>query len=238
MIRRLLACPDCDNRLTRTQTVLGWIYLPVHFLLLPLLAGVYLAVVPDGLSVIDLNLLVMGVSMAFVLIVMGQWLRRCFDVLLDNPGRCALCLAIGGSASYTLMLIVNLSLLLLGDGLENPNNESIALLAGSDYGAMLSFTVFLAPLVEETLFRGVVFGTIRAKSRVAAYIVSTLLFSLAHVWQYALVYLDPRYFIYMLQYVPLSLVLNWQYERSGSIWTPTAYHMLNNALSFYLMAQL
>lgn len=238
MIRRLFACPKCDSRMTYTQSVLGCICLPVYVLLIPLLAAVYMAFVPNGLSVTELNGLMLGAGIAFVLIAEGEWLRRNFYVLLDAPGRCALCLATGTAANYALSFIVNMALLLLLGGLSNPNNISITELADGEFGTQLAYVVFLAPLVEETLFRGALFGTIRAKNRAAAYIVSALLFSAAHVWQYALIYLDPRLFVYMLQYLPFSLVLAWQYERSGSIWTPIVFHMLHNTLALFLLTSL
>lgn len=238
MIRRLLACPDCDNALTRTQAVLGWIYLPLHFAVIPLLASLYVMYAPGSYTALDVNKIYFGLGIAFVLIVMGDWLRRNFYVLLDRPGRFALCLAIGFAANWVMSLAVQLVLLLIQGVEENPNNEALLEMTGSDLGAMMGITVFLAPLVEEPLFRGVVFGTIRTKSRVAAYAVSVLLFALLHVWQYVLIYADAWYFIYMLEYLPVSLVLAWLYERSGSIWTSIAFHMLFNALSFALMTVL
>lgn len=238
MIRRLFACPECDNRLTRTQTVLGWCYLPMHFFVVPTLASLYVVYAPGAYSGVDVNKIYFGVGIVFVLIVMGEWLRRNFYVLLEHPGRFALCLAIGFAADYLLSIIVQLALLLIQGVEENPNNQELARMSGDDFGAMLGITVFLAPMVEEPLFRGVVFGSIRGKSRAAAYAVSVLLFSLLHVWQYVLIYADAWYFIYMLQYLPVSFVLAWLYERSGTIWTPIAFHMLFNGMSFYLMSVL
>lgn len=238
MIRRLFSCPECDNRMTYTQTLLGWFYLPLHLFLLPLFIGMFAFFTRTELSGVFVNELYFGTGTVFVLLVMGEWLRRNFYVLLDRPGRFALCLAVGFAADYVMSLAVQLVLMLVPGAVGNPNNAELAELAGSDYSAMAGLSVFLAPMVEETLFRGVVFGTIRRKSRTAAYAVSALLFALLHVWQYALIDSDPWYFIYMLQYLPVSLVLAWQYERSGSIWTPIAFHMLINVFSFYVLTRL
>ena len=235
MIRRLFACPECGNRLTRTQAALGWCYLPMHIFLVPLLVSVAAAFAPVELDGAETNLICFAVGTVFVLTVMGPWLRRNFDVLVENPGRCALCLAIALAADYEITLLVQIILLLLEQSIENPNNAQVAVYASYNYGAMRAAAVFLAPVVEETLFRGVVFGTIRRKSRAAAYAVSMLLFGLYHVWQYALIYADPWQLVYMAQYLPAAFVLSWQYERSGSIWTPIAFHMLVNALSLYVL---
>jgi len=236
VLKRLFACPECDNGMTPGQKVLGWCYLPMHFVVIPLLVTMLAYYAPGDYTGVDVNKIYFGLGFAFVLLVMGSFLRRNFDVLLDHPGRCALCLVIGFAADYALSIAVRVVLLLLEGARGNPNNAELYELSGADFGAMLGISVFLGPVVEETLFRGVVFGTLRKKSRVAAYTVSILLFALMHVWQYVLVYADWRILIYMLEYVPVSFVLAWQYERSGSIWTPIVFHMLFNALSFFVMA--
>lgn len=237
MLRRLFACPECDNRLTHTQAVLGWCWLPVHMVIMPVLASMLAAYAPVSLGGAEVNLACYAASAGYVLAVMWTWLKRNFYVLLDNPGRCALCLAIAVAVDYEATIAVQIVLLLLENGLDNPNSAQVAAYASDNYGAMKAAAVFLAPLVEETLFRGVVFGTIRRRSRVAAYAVSMLLFGFYHVWEYALIYADPWQLLYMAQYLPVAFVLDWQYERSGSIWTPVAFHMLFNALSFFLMTR-
>ena len=46
---------------------------------------------------------------------------------------------------------------------------------------MIFMTVFLAPVTEELIFRGVVFTSVREHSRVLAYVISALLFGFIHV---------------------------------------------------------
>ena len=81
--------------------------------------------------------------------------------------------------------------------------------------------IVVAPVTEELLFRGALFGSLRARigSRAAA-LLSSLLFAAVHGSLTALVPL----FV-------LALVLCWVYERSGSLVAPVAVHMLNNATS-------
>jgi membrane protease YdiL (CAAX protease family) len=38
-----------------------------------------------------------------------------------------------------------------------------------------------------------------------------------------------------VQYLPISIVLAWIYERSGTIWTSIFFHMGINAMSFYVL---
>ena len=95
--------------------------------------------------------------------------------------------------------------------------------------------VFLAPFVEEVLFRGLVFGNLRGKSRTVAYLVSCLLFALLHVWQFAVVNRDLAYFLLMVQYLVPGLVLAWVYDHSGTLWTSIGLHAAANALSAWVL---
>ena len=99
----------------------------------------------------------------------------------------------------------------------------------TDFGKASALAVFLAPLVEEPIFRGGIFGLLYERSRFAAYIVSMLLFSLAHVLGYAIA--DPVYWIYLLQYLPASWMLCRTYERCRSIWGSILLHMMINGIS-------
>ena len=102
-------------------------------------------------------------------------------------------------------------------------------MAGIEYGKTAALAIFLAPLVEEPVFRGAVFGGLYRRGRRLAYGASMLLFSLYHVWGYAL--LDPIYWVYLLQYLPVSWLLCRCYERCNSIWGSIFFHMTVNAVS-------
>ena len=79
------------------------------------------------------------------------------------------------------------------------------------------------------MFRAGIFGTLRHYSRWGAYLVATLAFSFYHVWTYALV--DPIYWLYFIQYVPVSLLLCRVYERTNSIWGSIFFHMMVNYIA-------
>jgi membrane protease YdiL (CAAX protease family) len=81
--------------------------------------------------------------------------------------------------------------------------------------------VVMAPLFEETFFRGFLFrGFSNSWGWVTGACVSAAIFGLAHLQ------LDV--------FVPLfalGLALAWVYKRTGSLWTSIAFHALFNALS-------
>jgi membrane protease YdiL (CAAX protease family) len=86
-------------------------------------------------------------------------------------------------------------------------------------------TVLVAPLAEETFFRGFVFGGLRRYGFFWAALVSGVLFSAAHLNVGGL--------------LPLALVgmlFAWAYSRTGSLWTNVYAHLMFNLVSFIALA--
>lgn len=223
---------EFNNHMTKRQTILGFVYLPIHVFLLPLLLG---RLLPE-MDVAELNLLYFGISAVLVLLIFFSHLRAHFDNFLDRKGWCLLTILMTLGLDYVLSYAVTLVAMLLPMlGEENPNDMAVMDMLGAASGAVKACSIFLAPIVEEVLFRGVIFGSLRSRSRVWAYVLSIAIFALLHVWQYALAAADWTILLYVLQYIPVSFALCWCYERSGSIWCPIAFHMLINAMSFKAM---
>lgn len=226
-----------ESSMTHAQQVLGWLYLPLHMFVLPLLFGLLAEYSPDGIQIVDANLIYYTIGVVFVLAVMMGFLRRDFDNLLDRPGRCVFAVLWALAINYALSTVSALCLLAMsGDAvLENPNTAQVVELSAGGFGKMKAMSVFMAPVVEEVLFRGVAFGSIRKRNRAAAYILSIAMFAVYHVWQSAAGAGDPRIMLYALQYIPVSVALTCCYEISGSIWTNIFFHMGYNALAFTVL---
>jgi membrane protease YdiL (CAAX protease family) len=165
-----------------------------------------------------------------MLLFAGRFLRRDFDPLCDHFRYCLLQVLISYGMMIGFNLILNsILLLVLPSESANPNNAAVMEMAGVEYGKTAALAIFLAPLVEEPVFRGAVFGGLYRYGRPLAYGASMLLFSLYHVWGYALQ--DPVYWVYLLQYLPVSWLLCRCYERCNSIWGSIFFHMTVNAVS-------
>lgn len=201
-----------------TAAAVGW--LPVHILLLPLL----LARLRPGISGVTLNFLVYAIGAAALAALCFGFLRRDLDPLCERPGKTLLLVA----AAYSLVLLCN-SLVSLLLPAENPNNAALMVLAARDRGKVAVMSLLLAPLVEELMFRGGIFGLLRRYSRVLAYAGCVLLFALYHTWPYART--EPLNWLYLLQYLPASFALCFCYEKTESIWASILFHILNNGIS-------
>lgn len=212
--------------LSLKEKLLTLAYLPVHLLALtlfaPLLIGRGMLTAPEA------TLATYAVGSVYMLLCFGNGFRRDFNALCDRKLFCFFQVA----GSYLAMIAFNsllaIIILSLSDGM-NPNNEAVMEIAAESSGPVTAAAVFLAPLVEEPIFRAGVFGSLREKSRFAAYAVSMLGFSLYHVVPYAVE--NPLYLIFSLQYLPISFLLCRCYEKTESIWTPVFLHMLVNGIS-------
>ncbi len=221
--------------MTRGERVAALLYLPVHLGLLPWL----ICSLPQTaeLSDLEVNLIVYSCGAAYMLFFVGRWLRRDFDPLCDRPMYCLMEIVV----CYGLMLAFNMMLnsvliMVLPEESANPNNTAVLEMAGKEYGKTAAMAVFLAPLVEEPIFRGGVFGLLRPRNRTLAYAVSMLLFAIYHVWGFALA--DPVYWVYLLQYLPVSYLLCRCYEHCNSIWGSIFLHMTINAVSISVLSSL
>lgn len=202
---------------------------PHLFRLLALLLG---GPLPDAVK----NAVYYYALVAVTMVIFHNFLVRTSGLLLDNLSGAASALAMGLVALYGLNeLVYRLSRLIIG-GHTNLNDMAVsAQIAGAPHMTAL-IVIVLAPFVEETLFRGLVFGCIKERSRGLAYLVSCLLFALLHVWQFAVVNRDVTYFLLMVQYLVPGLVLAWAYETSGTLWTAVGLHAAANALALWGMA--
>lgn len=159
--------------------------------------------------------------------LLGASTRR----FLDDPARTLKTAAAGIVAYYGLCGLTARLGRIFADRSGNLNDSAISARTGSAPHMTLLILVFLAPFVEETLFRGLVFGGLKEKSRLLAYAVSCALFALVHVWQFAVANRDLSYFLLMVQYLIPGLVLAWAYDHAGTLWASIGLHAGVNALA-------
>ena len=221
------------STMTRWEYAAALGYLPVHIYLLPRLL---LAVFGEGLGALEANVACYSIAAAFLFLCLRRFFFREYNALCDyGPGA-----LLEIAKSYGFLLLCNLAaslvLLLLTGEAENPNNEAVLALAGEDLGKTAAVAVFLAPIAEEAMFRGGIFGALRKYSRAAAYAVTIAFFALYHIWGFALE--DPTAWVYLLQYLPAGFLLARLYEKTNSLWASIFLHMTVNGVSMLALATL
>lgn len=220
----------------------GTIFFIVYFLVLPVAAGPLFRLAGHLLGRrihADTQAAIYYYSLFAVTVVIfhGFLVRTTQRLLEDLSGACKSVL-IGLVGIYGLgELFSRLSQLLRvsTDGRVNLNDGAIsAQIADTPHMTLLT-VLLLAPFVEEVLFRGLVFGGLKSRSRLLAYAVSCLLFALLHVWQFAVKSRDVTYFLLTLQYLLPGAAMAWAYEHTGTLWTSVMLHAAVNGLSALAM---
>lgn len=223
-----------EHKMSRNEKILGWLYLAVHIVIIPILFDIYVGVGGE-IDETKANVIYYGIGVIYILVLMRRYLRTEFDTLLDNK-LVGFVSIVAAYFIYTVLAYAALFALsvLIGE-IDNPNNNAVESFASVQFGPTFGVAVFMVPIVEETLFRGVIFGSLQKKSRALAYVISAAAFALYHVWRYAVGYRDAAFLLYGLQYIPPAVALAWCYERSGSIWTAMLFHAGINAVSLMYM---
>lgn len=206
-----------------------FIIISLHFLIMP--AGCSWLFLKGKIDESAANTLCYAVGFGYVLMVYLDYLRREFYVLCDIRRRIFWEILFSYGAMYCFNLITDSIIGFAG----NPNNNAVMELSGMNFRELAAVTVIMAPFVEEIIFRAGVFGVIRERSRVWAYVAGTLLFSVYHVASYAMI--DPIYWLYIIQYIPVSFLLCRIYERTGTIWSSILFHMVVNLVAVLVLKQ-
>ena len=136
-------------------------------------------------------------------------------------------LALSAAVVAVGILISYLYELLLGGAEIQASNDMYAALTDSGFGmATLAVTaVIVAPLAEETFFRGFLFAGISKRWGYSwGVIVSGALFAVAHFGSGGLV---PIFI--------LGMLLAWLYKRTGSLWPCILAHFAYNSLALLFM---
>jgi membrane protease YdiL (CAAX protease family) len=221
------------------EQIAGVIFFVLYLLALPFAAEPLFDLAGDllGVSVSNAlrNMIYYYALFAVTIVIFHGYLARTSRRLAEEPGLACKTLGMGLVALYGLNeLAYRLSNLVVANQ-TNLNDSAISAQIDSAPHMTALIVIFLAPFVEEVLFRGLVFGNLRYKSRPMAYMVSCLLFALLHVWQFVVGNHDVTYFLLTLQYLVPGLVLAWAYDHSGTLWTSIGIHVIANALSVWAM---
>lgn len=215
------------NLQSKREYLCALLFLPVYIIGIPaIFSSLYYRGV---MSEIDANYACYAVGLVYVMVTCWGFLKEGYhsftEKLLEN-----ILIVIAG---YLVLNMLNIFVQMLMQqalaNLDNLNNDAIEALAETDTGKTTALAVLIAPIVEEVLFRGGVFGPLAKEHRIIAYTVSIILFSLYHVWSYAL--LDPSYLWYILMYLPSGFMLCLVYDWTDSIWGSIFMHMMVNAVA-------
>ena len=227
------------THMDQTERVAGAIFFVVYLLVMPLLLERLFSFAETLLGTRFepgfRNALYYYFLFAVTLVIFHRFLALTTSRFFDSPGRPLTALFFSLLVFYGANELMYRVLSLFFANRPNLNDTVIAAQVAAVPRTTALIAVFLAPFVEEVLFRGLVFGCLKDVNRPAAYLVSAVLFSLLQalsstLWQWNLTPL-----ILTLQYLVPGLVFAWAFERSGTLWTSILLHAAVNALALYVV---
>ena len=217
--------------LNRSETWLGWIYWAVQLLVLPTVIDAVLPLLGLDLSVIQFNFIFFALNFLFLTVIFHRFLGEHTKLALKQPFR-VLRYAFGGYVFFWISTtVIGIVTAHFVPSFSNVNDAAIMQMAASDYTLTAIGTVLLAPVAEELMYRGLLFGSLHHRSPAGAFILSTIVFAAIHVVGYIGLYRPLILVLCFLQYIPAGLCLGWAYTRSGNIWTPILAHIAINQTS-------
>lgn len=221
--------------MTTLERVLGGVLLAFYLLILPFARGPLFGflgrLVGQSISAHTQNIIYYWVLFVLALLIFWLFIGRTTSRFLTDTARTLETVGLGLIAFYGLNELLYRVFRLLVSSQTNLNDVAVSAQVADAPQSTLLVIIFLAPFVEEALFRGYVFGNLRDHSRAAAYIVSCLLYAFLHVWQFAMVDRSLTCFLLMIQYLAPAAVLAWSYERSGTLWGSILVHCFASALA-------
>lgn len=216
------------------ERAVGWMYVFVHvFAMRYVLSALNTHVFPGLGFRLDggwLELLYYAVGAVFLVGFLFHYLKESFADMCRGFTDTLAAVLVGFVVYELFSGLINYVLALLFTRLD-PGTAAANHAAKLNPDEKLLVRLLLAPVVEEVLFRGVVFGSLRGRSAVLAYVVSVVFFSFYFVWQDIVFSFSPAVFLTLLRYVPAGLVLGWAYSRAHTVWAPILLHMMINCVT-------
>lgn len=218
--------------MTDAESRRGMVFFLLYFFLFPYLnAFVQRLIFGDAETLIaEANVVYYGVLFALCLVLFWNFLKEDFQGLMDwlPENTAGILLGLVGAG------VLNALLRLLPFPVADPIPQQYAAEFGAAPIPTLVLLLLLIPLVEETLFRGLIFGQFRGYSRPLAYVLTSAFYALAAVWRYALERGDARYLLLSAAYLPLSIACTWCYDNGGSVWATAFLHAGLNGVILFL----
>ena len=188
----------------------------------------------DRVGIIAVNLVfVQGSVVIMIMLLLFKYRLKWKDAFggLGNPAQTiALPCLLGSLFLFPAFLLHSVShFIIIKMGGDPSTQQAVQMVSAAENHAEIALqafsVVFMAPVAEELLFRGVIYSSIKQIGyQRAAIAISAILFAAVHS-SWAL----------MLPLIVLACILVWLYEKTGSLFAPMVMHATFNAINFMLI---
>ena len=217
--------------MSRTEKIAGWLYMAFSLVALPGFLNWCNGQLADPVDESTLNFVFYLTNFLFVCGIFRIFLRTSVIAAWRDIWNFIQAVVLGYVAYWASSKAMEFVMSYLLPGFSNINDAAITELARTNYALMLIGVVFLVPLTEEMLYRGLIFRNLWQSSKVAAYLLSMAAFAAVHVLGYIGSEDIATLLICFLQYLPAGLCLAWTYTKADNIFAPILVHAIVNAIA-------
>ena len=189
-------------QLTRSEFYRGWVFFALYILVFPRLMGALQKALGEHWQLLpaEYGLIYYLLAVTLVVLVFWSFLYHGVHILLDWLPENLFAFATGLAGAGVFHFLASRIPLPVEDPFYPLYAEQFAYFPG----ATVLILVVLTPIVEEVLFRGLMFGSLRKYSRSLGYVVSILVYAFYAAQQYAFTpgTVDLRYLLLMVRYLP------------------------------------
>lgn len=211
----------------------GLVFLVLQLLILPRLIGFSVQLLFPATGIAEQNFAVFLLEFMAALVLFRHFWADSAKTLIAQPGQVLLICLVAFFSYHLMASQLSVWIYTLMPHFSNVNDSQVSNLLTQNFPLIAFCTVFLVPVVEESLYRGLIFGSLLKKSTVAAYLVSVPVFCVIHVLSYLGNYPLEILLVCFVQYIPAGICLGWAYQKSGTILAPIVIHAFINALGIF-----
>ena len=218
-----------------SETVLGWFYFVFQLLFLSVILVVINTLLSEPLTLTQLNILLFLINFFCIMLIFRKFLWKNMQNTFRFPFTTLKTAGVGFLLYYGFSMLVNMVVFFLDPEFANVNDSNIDQMLQENFTLMGVCTVLLVPIVEETLYRGLLFRGLYNKHALLGYVLSTVIFAAIHVVGYIGTYDAFTLCLCFAQYLPAGIFLGWAYVKADSIWAPILIHMTVNQIGILAM---
>ncbi len=228
---------------TTKQKIIGFLgYFPIYYYILPQIFSFIMLLIMNTVPGLNYNamlswynFIIQGIAILIAILMFKNVFKSAWHYFRGISAKNLMKLAF---ASYGLMFLANFLggfiTLLSGGGESSSNQVMVEELIHTLPLLMFVVTVIFAPIIEEFMFRGIIFRTFRRFGFVVAMLISGFLFGFIHVSAEVFAG-NIGEMLQIFPYMFMGFVLAYLYEKSKSIAVPMYAHMFSNFVSLCMI---
>lgn len=209
---------------------IGVISITLYFLYVLFINNIY-QLFDDSVNKQTFTAIAYTMMSAIVIMLWFKVLKQsCID-LKSNFKRKIIYTTIAGVIIILTQAILT-SIIVINFDLMSSNQSSIEKTASSLYYSIMLRAVLFGPIVEEIVFRGVIFRFLREKTYLLSYLISSFLFAFLHFYKAVLFEGDILQLLLVIPFMIVGIGLNNIYEKTDNIMYPILFHIILNSIAF------